>query len=263
MTASLDNPFAKLRRAGEHLNTLHEATQAYIDGEPYDITVAREPESDWDVFYIRVREQPPLRLGAILGDYLQNLRSALDNLVTQLILLNGKPLPRRTGFPVFDTERSYKAVGVKRISGVRPQHAAVIESLQPYHGGNDTRPRSIELVNALANLDRHKTIHPAFVGPARRDVPFVFRREPINTNVLIEGEVTSAGKGLEDGAELARLRVLTPQGQAQIEVKANVLVELAFGERGLRLYALPTIGIEVGKVVNSFAPDFPAPVAAA
>lgn len=253
--ASLDNPMAKLARAGEHLAALHEAAEAFVDEKPYAFRTERDADG-WDVFFVEIRKEPPLRLSAILGDYLQNLRSALDNLVTQLILLNGKPLPRTTGFPVFDKERSYESVGVKRIKGVRPEHAALIESLQPYHGPHDPRRTAIEIVNTLANVDRHKALHPTFVGPARGDMPFTVRREPINTHVEIEGRVTAASTPLKDGAEVGRMRGRTPPGQPKVQVKADLHIEIAFGDRGLRLYALPAIGLVIGDFVKSFEPDF-------
>lgn len=256
MSASLSDPLAKLRRAGDHLNALHIAAQAFIDRQPYQIITEQEAEG-WRVFYLKVREPPPIELGTVFGDLLHNLRSALDNLVTQLILLNDKPVPRITGFPVFDKERKFKAVGVKRINGVRSDHAAIIEGLQPYHGRTDATARAVELLSSYANLDRHKLVHPTFVGPAQTDIPFIFRRKPIDTNVVIEGQVTAAGFRLEDGAELARLRVGVEPGQPQVSVKAEALVEIAFGEGLLRLTALPTIAGEITSLIKDFDPDFP------
>lgn len=255
---SLDNPFAKLRRARDHLNALHEAAKAFAQSDPYGFTIKPDSESGWDVVYVQVRREPPIELGVVLGDFLHNLRSALDNLAWQLVLLNGGNPTGRTAFPIFTSPDDFEARGRPRLKGMSAAHLQVIEDLQPYPGRNGPRILALEVVNALANIDRHRIVNPSLAGIAQRDVPFVFRREPTSTDVVIEGQVTAAGKRLEDGAELARFRVRTVPEQPEVEVKANLLVEIAFGERGLRLYALPTIGIEVGEVVKSFEADFPA-----
>jgi hypothetical protein len=93
---------------------------AFRERNPFSVT-NEERAKDLDVARLRMRESPPLRLGLLFGDVLANWRSALDNLAYQLILLNGRiPGERETiGFPLFESQRSFKAVGVKRIRGWR------------------------------------------------------------------------------------------------------------------------------------------------
>jgi len=254
--ASLEGSYAKLRRAREHLDALHEAGQAFMDGEPYKVTSQREGE--WEVAYVEVRWEPPIELSTVFGDFLQNLRSALDHLMWQLVTLDGGTPGGATSFPIFEKPEDFEGKrGRDRMHGLSTAHQNALRQLQPYPGHDSVRSRALEFVNFYARVDRHRVIHPAFIGPAREDVPFVFEREPVDTDVVIEGEVTAAGKRLEDGAEFARFRVGTIPGQPHVKVRIKPLVDIAFGERGLRLYALPTIGIAIGEVVMSFAADFP------
>lgn len=89
MPPSLDNPRAKLGRAEEHLKALDKEARAFGEHDPNSIVRELDTRDKWVIYRIRVAEEPPVRLGLIFGDYLYNLRSALDNLVWQLVLLAG------------------------------------------------------------------------------------------------------------------------------------------------------------------------------
>jgi hypothetical protein len=64
---------------------LHEAAKAFGETDPYTFTVRRE--GDWDIVHVRIHRQPPIEFGLFFGDFLHNLRAALDNLAWQLVLL--------------------------------------------------------------------------------------------------------------------------------------------------------------------------------
>jgi len=102
----------KLKRADLHLRSLQAAMKEFIDSNPYDTWMDPIPPQlpYIESFIVRVRErQRPHReeWGAILGDAVHNLRSALDHLVWELTKQNqgGEPPPpipmawRRIGFP--------------------------------------------------------------------------------------------------------------------------------------------------------------------
>jgi len=252
--ASLDNPFARLRRAREHCNALHEMAQAFTETDPYSFTIERE--DDWDIVSVHIHHQPPIELGVLFGDFLHNLRAALDNLAWQLVLLNGNRPTRQTAFPVAQDQRAFDSHASRQLAGMTAQHQKRIAELQPFAEQVGNGGHALDLIHEMARIDRHRIVHPVLMGPAKTDVPFILRREPINTDVFIEGRVTAANNALLDGAEVARFRTSTPGDQPPVEIKADLLVEIAFGERGLRLFALPTVGIEIGAVVKAFEPDF-------
>jgi len=255
--ASLDNPRARLGRADEHLEALSKEWHAFRERKPY--VAVSQAESDALVFYMQVRENPPLRLGLLFGDFLHNLRSALDNLVHELILLNGATPGRTTGFPVFDTERSFKAVGIKRIKGVTGRHAAAIESVQPYPGRDEPVIRALALLNSLATVDKHKLIHPVFLNIGRSpDEPNIQEFTHGGIPLKIEVITPPFGARLDDGAEVGRFRLLTGEGAGdwEMEVQGKISAGIAFGDMNVRLEALPQLGGHVRGIVEWFAPDF-------
>jgi hypothetical protein len=262
VSGSLENPRAKLARADEHFAELHAVARAFTERDPYTIDDEIRPDG-LHVSRVRISEYPPARLGLLFGEVLSNWRSALDNLAYQLILLNGRtPGERETvGFPIFDKERSFHAVGVKRIRGVRAEHAAIIEGLQPYSGRQDPTVRTLGILSAYHNADKHRAIFPSlgvFVNP--HEFGRSFRREPIDNEFRLWIDPVGFGRPLQDGMELAHIRLLDPLPEPPPKLEATPTAEIAFGSadlRPLRLKALPTMRWHVHVAVECFASDFP------
>lgn len=254
---SLAEPYARLVRAREHVNSLHHAAQALIDGESYSVANNGEPEDGWETLVFQVREDPPLALSVILSDALHNWRAALDNLVCQLVRLNGGKIGTQTGFPVIPNRKAFRKRGLPKLYGMAERHKRAIGELQPYPGRNSPRVQAIEWVHALAKDDRHQALHPTFASQANVEMPFTFVHVGDGPPATVDVRLLAKGKRLEHGTPLAQLRIKPPPSNPDVKVRAEPLMEIAFGERGLRLYGIPQLGIEIGEVVRSFAPDFP------
>jgi hypothetical protein len=84
--ASLESVSQKMRHAGQHWNELAKAVAAYLDTNPG--ALVEMPDSTPERKHWRYRETSPLpaRIGLLAGDCLQNMRSALDYLVWELVL---------------------------------------------------------------------------------------------------------------------------------------------------------------------------------
>lgn len=249
-----------MRRGGVHLHAIHELAKRFNDREPYRIIEQTEPESGWQILYVEIREEPPLELGLILGDLLHNWRSALDCLAHELVRHNGRSPDRRIAFPILADPDKFREQSQSRLRGMSEAHKQAIEELQPYPGRDKPRGEALRIVNALANLDRHQTIHPTYVGLAAtpENPPIKFRSgKPLpRDNISIEVQIPSLGQQLTDGAELMRLRLGVGPDE-EVDVKGELFVEIAFGERSpVRLNALAYLGIEVWQTIQIFAPDF-------
>jgi len=84
---SLDGVYAKLDRAAEHASELKQAINAAFETTNQEIT--REVNSDNSKVVYRIGKLPTIdsRWSLLLGDYLTNMRAALDHLACQLVLL--------------------------------------------------------------------------------------------------------------------------------------------------------------------------------
>jgi hypothetical protein len=83
----MESSDAKLARAVEHFQTYNEAASQFASGVNHNLVLKHNPANDakWLVFW-ESDQIPPMRLSAIVGDVLFNLRSTLDNLVCGLVV---------------------------------------------------------------------------------------------------------------------------------------------------------------------------------
>lgn len=97
----------------------------------------------------------PFDAVATAGDIVHNLRSALDHLAYQLVIVGtGKEPSRRVEFPIAKDFATYEAEKARKVDGMRPQAIEAIDRLKPYKGGND----SLWRIHELDNIDKHRTL---------------------------------------------------------------------------------------------------------
>jgi hypothetical protein len=251
---SLAVPRLRLDWADHHLDLLETAISDFRKSNPYEFPLEKEADG-WHVWRLEVLVEPWPKFGLIFGDWLHNVRSALDNLILPLIDLAGKEPGRRRSFPVFDNPRKFESAGRRRISGVCDKHAAMIEALQPYPGRDDPQILALNAIDRFSNLDKHRAVHPALAGGHRVEkLAATLRGAP--KDIEIEGRYTGYGKRLDHGTEIARAKFTSAGPLPDMEVEGEFPVEIAFGERGLFASTLPTLRRHVGAVIESFAPDF-------
>src|SRR5260370_21429469 len=91
---------------------------------------------------------------ASAGDVVHNLRSALDHLAHQLVLVGtpGKEQTRRIEFPSARDLATYENTKGAKVVGMRQEAIEAIDALQPYKGGNDGLWR----IHELDNIDKHR-----------------------------------------------------------------------------------------------------------
>jgi hypothetical protein len=87
----------------------------------------------------------------IIGDVLQNLRTALDHLVWQLILSNGGTRIVASAFPISKNIGQHKADSPGKTKGMAPEAIQMIDALKPYGGGNE----DLFGLHLLNNADKH------------------------------------------------------------------------------------------------------------
>lgn len=256
----------KIKRAEQHLEELEPEIRAYVKRDPYRISEKPDAEGEWMVVrFVEIREYPDPAWGVRVGELLHDLRSALDNLVWQLIRLNGKEPGDQSQFPIYTKPprkaRVVKTPGATRIDdmliGMRVGHATTIKALQPYLGEHAHRRQKIALaaVATLNNIDKHRFLHPAVgvrekgeggkatlnAGPAPKEIEAVFTTGPIYP-----------------GAELIRWRVIGGGEETTVTVEGEVPYDIAFGHPNTTLGHLDWLQEGIGQIIESFAPAFPA-----
>lgn len=126
--------------------------------------MVREKDSpaDHPTFTFFTKKPVPTRIPLLLGDALQNLRSALDYLVWELVISAGNKPGERNQFPVCSTRKSFKdACKGKRLDGLDVKAIYIIEGLQLYYlleAGIGLEHSSLAILDQLVNFNKHRYI---------------------------------------------------------------------------------------------------------
>ena len=149
----------KLRNADDHLHRLQDAALAYLNSGPNASIIGEHDPDDSTrgVFRFNVLTEPPLKLAAIAGDAVHNMRSALDYFVEEAVKANGARPTFNHGFPVAATADAFKsALGKGKLLGISKKAANLVEGFQPYQVKPEARDRHpLAMLHALSNRDKH------------------------------------------------------------------------------------------------------------
>lgn len=138
MSHHLDSCWTKFDRAKEHLDTLEAEIIAHTSS-PSNVVAIRPhlnaERTRYDIIVEAVPEAPLLRWGVVVGDITHNLRSALDQLATQLVLVGSNPEKAdgtQVHFPIYDKRDDFRRECERRLPGVGLRQRGRIEMEQPY-----------------------------------------------------------------------------------------------------------------------------------
>jgi hypothetical protein len=229
----LADPYLKTTRAKKHLDSLRNALDAFCKSRPYSVVGEDDVERDRYRFRMKLND-PPEDIWLIAGDLFCCMRAALDQLVWALAKLTLQ-YPRNTQFPIFDTPNPKRFD--RYTSGVPAGAAAIIESLQPYYGGNPSALTSHLLwqLNLMCNIDKHRRI-PVHGSESI----FVFPDLPISARQFVE---------LDSENNVASLPA---RFKSQITLDPEVQFKIVFGDLSEGL-SLDLSGIE--RIYNFVADD--------
>jgi hypothetical protein len=147
----------KIERAKVHVSELQAELNAFMEAEPYEVGAKHDPETRKLIYYVSKADPIPDRIPLIVGDAIQNLRTALDRLAYQLVSNDtgdNPPSPRYIYFPIAENAARYEASKSQRLEGAKDETLNAIDALKPYKGGND----SLWALNKLNNIDKHRLL---------------------------------------------------------------------------------------------------------
>lgn len=164
----------KLVRAREHLDRFAEECQLYLDRSSAGFEFRRDDENGTIDVVLSVKQPPPLMLGAIAGDVMQNLRSALDSIAWEAVSrASGGDVPAAMQgdvyFPITASPAHWEKVAVKMLPGVSVEGLERFREQQPWFQDEIARGLGIDVDRAralrsplwrlheMAKHDRHRT----------------------------------------------------------------------------------------------------------
>jgi hypothetical protein len=156
---SLEHVYAKTSWAKHHLETLEAKVKGWIDSHPYSIAEKDNPERTLHCFVIKPRTAD-VDIPLIAGDFVNCLRSALDQLAWNLVHLYPETIPTTNGakrqvvFPICETDAAY--VSKRRL--FHPDIGKALDLFQPQDRANAFRSHALWQLDRLWNIDKHKAI---------------------------------------------------------------------------------------------------------
>ncbi len=149
----------KIVRAEEHQNALCLELATYFQSNPAKIVRQEQGSPDEYIGRVETKIPVPVKVPYIVGDCLQNARSALDYLVRELVFAANNTPTDHEMFPISDTAKGFQeAVKRGQLDGIPAEASALIEKLQPYHLGQDWEKASLRILNDLCNINKHRRI---------------------------------------------------------------------------------------------------------
>lgn len=153
-------PALKMERALRHLEETRQQIMEYLLSDPYQISVETDVAS---CSYLVTASHAPPSDGIALsfGDFLHNLRSALDHLARVMVMENGGiPVdgPGGTTFPVLPRAKP-SLVDIK--GGISLTRREILQRVQPHNLGSDYQLHPLWKLNELDNIDKHRVLHVA------------------------------------------------------------------------------------------------------
>ncbi len=150
----------KLARAKKHLAIFEAESAGFLKlARPtYIRKTNQENTQHWLVGYC-TDSIPPMELSAIVGDFLFNLRSCLDNLVCALVRTGSRESScSGRAFPICMTEPpDFSSLAKETLKGVPLDAITTIRALQPYQRPESTRKDDpLWILNKLCNKDKHR-----------------------------------------------------------------------------------------------------------
>jgi len=164
----LQSVFLKLKRAEHHRQTLDAQASEFFGHEPERVVAKRDEKRQWTPF---LREPLPPDWPGIAGDCLQNLRSALEHIPWACALRATDSPPESVTFPIRNDSHAWDSwAGKKSVKAARAVIGedawTILHDVQPYKNGNvNLQLEPLWMLNELARLDRHQTLHLALVTP--------------------------------------------------------------------------------------------------
>jgi hypothetical protein len=105
---AFDHIGLKLKRAKKHIGDLEGAIRSFHGSGPYSIPHKDNLKTGERTYYIHFKREIPDDFSLMIGDAIQNLRSALDHLATRLVEIGTDPRVKRPYYPIFDSADAYE-----------------------------------------------------------------------------------------------------------------------------------------------------------
>lgn len=249
---------SRVERSREHFQTLTDELGAawteFDRGELHSIVEEVDIASGYSIQRLRIVKHFPLARWGILVDIVHEARSALDNLIEVLNFRSKGHATTGTAFPICKDKKGFQKKGKPKMGSVGDEAAEIVESLQPYHRGDQYALHPLWILHALWNRDKHRQQMLAIVVAHTDDIGLQWRATSGTATMSRPHIVAPQSFPFEDGAEVCRVLIERRSPNAEVFVNATYTLQVAIGEgQPAALHAItPVLGGCIDSVEQAF-----------
>ncbi|HEX4110081.1 MAG TPA: hypothetical protein VHX88_18260 [Solirubrobacteraceae bacterium] len=199
MTDALAAMDFKVHRARTLIVELDRMITGNLASDRYRFEKSLEPGESRLTYRVHDVPTPDLEWSIRIGEILHQLRSTLDHLAWQLVLLDGTQPNRQTQFPILDCPPAATTDLLRQVAD--PEILSLVDACQPYAGGaggpvspSQAHGQPLWVLRCLNNIDKHRLL---LVTLCVLDLDRVYWGGPpapdpyLNTAGLTEGAVAA------------------------------------------------------------------------
>lgn len=237
MSESSPHPFhgsiRKTDRAITHLHSLQGQIKSFFDEEAEPLRAVSKVDVKTSRYLMRVVIDRPFPdwWGLIVGDFVQNLRAALDHLVCRLLYADDREPTKRNAFPIFDqlpagdSRRTWNGM----VAGLDAAAVSFIERCQPYHRGNGPRGHTLHALRELSNEDKHRLLLPAVAAIKNPGEQFFIDVVSSRDVGPVQGGKLYSEYALKNGDLVLEAPVEITGPNPEVKTDANFTLDIGFG----------------------------------
>ena len=154
---TLEGVNAKVQRAQDEIERLAKDIADSCEAQRALFSEELRPDVGDKVWIFR-GETPivPIEYSVRLGEIVYNLRSALDQLVWQLVQANYKTPGRHNEFPILDDESRFNTAERSKLKGISQEALDNIREMQPFC--ENDKWSALKTLHSLCNTDKHRSV---------------------------------------------------------------------------------------------------------
>jgi hypothetical protein len=237
MPYSFEGCWQRVKRADARRNALAEVWNGLIGEDAYSSIVDVDDNGAGRIFIKPPYDGLPESLALDLGEFLYQLRAALDGCIYQAAIWktgqNPPPNEKDLEFPIYYSPGAFANNAGRKLGPLTDEHREIVEAVQPYNAP-DLAPedwvynynRALGILNDWARKDRHRKLHVVGSWTANASPMLII---PQGVNVV--NFVVGSGGFFEDNSQVvATFQLIGYQRTMQINANPNLTIDVAVNE---------------------------------
>ena len=152
---------ARLDRSVDLFEAFRVAWEEHLSTEPHQVSVEVDDSGHGRIVFTRHRE-PPVALSLILGEFLHELRAALDNALYAVAIIDSgqNPPPNASAleWPICADEKSWEGHRRRRLAALSTELQDTLHAIQPFQAEHPSW-NCLRILNDMTRIDRHRAVH--------------------------------------------------------------------------------------------------------